>query len=249
MLSSSGTWCGSFWTSGPIEWARPPNLQWRIAFLRRLGSAVVPPRERCHLQSGDRAAAAGVPCGRTLDLKGDHPLVCKTKAGRLRLHHSVAQGLALELRRHGGAQAALEKRVPELHKVGADGTVKEAILDVVVRWPAAVREFWIDVHVRSPFGHAGAQRHPGAAADAGDRRKEVRYGDYVLGFGVETGGRLSKMAVATCIGLATTACQYGWRPGRGPCSLTARRLGQRASTLAELGAADVVREAITGTAA
>ena len=247
LLTHSGPWVGGFWTAGALRWARPANCQWRTALRRRLGAPVVQGDARCQLtrQSADPDAGEA-PCAAPLDVWGDHALACPSKEGRLRVHHAIAQGLAVELRQLGGATVVCEKRVPELHQRTEAGEVVEAILDLEVGWPATVGAHWVDVHLRTPFSADAAQSTAGLAAEAGDRRKVKRYGPSVLPFGVEVGGRLSRQAVAACAGLARDAVEWGWRPGRRQVTLTARRLAMRASTLAELGAAGIVLAAVGG---
>ena len=54
-------------------------------------------------------------------------MLAPSKEGRLRVHHAIAQGLAVELRQLGGATVVCEKRVPELHQRTEAGEVVEAL--------------------------------------------------------------------------------------------------------------------------
>ena len=93
-----------------------------------------------------------------------------------------------------------EQRLPELDYVKQDGSVKRAIMDVVHGHPQMGR-LWIDVAVVSPqAGDAAHQlratRVDGAAAKEACKYKRRRYGDQVIPFVLEVGGRPSDEARA-----------------------------------------------------
>ena len=110
----------------------------------------------------------------------------------MRPHRALAASLARELRRVG-AEVDLERTVVELAKRNSDGSVKEAILDLVVCFPGSVQPLFIDVTIRCP--HAERYEHafhsPGEAASVAVREKVRRYGEAVLPVSLETYGRLA----------------------------------------------------------
>ena len=94
-----------------------------------------------------------------------------------------------------GAYADLERVVPELYGYDEEGKLREARLDVVVRFPGDLHSHYIDVTVRGATGQDREPRVPGAAAESGSARKRERYGGRALPFSVELDGRLGKDAV------------------------------------------------------
>ena len=110
----------------------------------------------------------------------------------MRPHRALAAALARELRRCG-AEVDLERTVVELAKRDQAGNIKEAILDLVVTFPGAVQQQFIDVTIRCP--HADRDEHaadsPGEAASGAAREKVERYGTSVLPVAMETYGRLA----------------------------------------------------------
>ncbi len=77
-------------------------------------------------------SARGVLCGAFLDAKGRHAASCACAGGRLRKHGRLARSVAGLARRWYDAEPSLEQRIPELDYQKPDGTVKHAIMDVVV---------------------------------------------------------------------------------------------------------------------
>ena len=131
-------------------------------------------------------------CGHALDARMVHPQLCKQGPARMRPHRALAAALARELRRCG-AEVDLERTVIELAQYDNEGNIREAILDLVVGFPGAVQQLFIDVTIRCP--HAGRYEHaahsPGEAASSAAREKFTRYGTAVLPVAVETYGRLA----------------------------------------------------------
>ena len=76
-----------------------------------------------------------------------HPTTtCEKGPGKNRMHNYVKAGLAACLRA-AGAEVDVERCIPDLSKVGPDGTIVDAIMDVVASFPNATRQYWFDVTV------------------------------------------------------------------------------------------------------
>ncbi|CAK0898381.1 unnamed protein product, partial [Prorocentrum cordatum] len=201
LLSHAGRSKGTFWLAIlRARWMQARSAIWQIAFLRRLGVAFAPPAATCRPRRAPAVEDAGVEvqeCGETLGRRAARALACPRSATRLRAHSGAVRGLEEELR-SAGAVVDLERRVPELYRTLPDGAIQEAVMDLVVAFPANAERWWLDVNFRSPFNAslADAGRAPGAAAAAGDRAKASRYGGQVRSIAVEAGGRLSDGAAA-----------------------------------------------------
>ena len=155
------------------------------------------------------------------------------------------RGLEAELRA-AGAVVDIERRVPELYQCRPDGSIREAVMDLVVGFPATAQRWWLDVNVRTPFCSSlpTASRIAGAAAAAGDRAKATRYGDAVRCVAVEAGGRLSAGAAAVIAELAAASQLHGRRAPGGRRGTTARALAERLSTIVVLWCADATLAAL-----
>eukprot|EP00973_Karenia_brevis_P026021 3590341-Karenia_brevis.AAC.1 len=70
---------------------------------------------------------------------------------RLRPHRAVVRALQKVCER-GGAEVDLERAIPALFRVGADGKIIEAILDAYVISPSSFDSYAIDVTIRCPHG-------------------------------------------------------------------------------------------------
>ena len=141
----------------------------------------------------------------------------------------------------------MERRIPELYQDTDTGDTREAIMDMVVSWPASCQQWWIDVTVRSPFNttHTGAWHTAGAAAAAGDRAKEQRYGERVLPLALEPGGRVSPKGLSCLRSLASASRDFGRRsPVTSRRGTTVRRLLYRVTTLVCVWAADVTLQSL-----
>ena len=89
--------------------------------------------------------------------------------------------LAVELRR-SGAYVDLERAIPALYKCADDGTVTEAILDVVYSFPGGPVTRHLDVTVRCPFASAYKKTHenPAVAAQGGEDAKPLTLQVFLL---------------------------------------------------------------------
>ena len=162
--------------------------------------------------------------------------MCGKGPAHLRTHTAIATVLREDLLRSGAA-VETERGVPEWYVEEPDGTIKEARLDLVVRFPGASVMERIDVAIRSPFaGHferAGGARataqKAGVAAKAGENDKRRRYGDGVAPFVMEPLGRLGGDGQSLLCRLRRAALDFGRRrPGGGlPFGLNLRRLRAR----------------------
>ena len=124
----------------------------------------------------------------------------------MRIHNAVAGTLARELRATGG-HVDVERAMPAMSVVRADGTIEEAIMDVTVWWPGALEWYGIDATVRfaGASRYVGAQRRAGAAAAQAEKEKVRRYGRDVLPLAYEAGGRLGPGSESTLQRLADAA--------------------------------------------
>ncbi|CAK0876451.1 unnamed protein product, partial [Prorocentrum cordatum] len=129
----------------------------------------------------------------------------------------------------------------------ADGSIKDAVMDLVVGFPATAWKWWLDVNVHFPLGSAlpAASRVAGTAAAAGDQGKEARHGaDMQHSISVEPGGRLSAGAANALADLAAASKLYGRRQPGGRRSTTARALAERVCALAVVCSADATLAAL-----
>ena len=136
-------------------------------------------------------------CQRALGPDDQHPLHGACGGGVVLRHASVARAVGRMAADRLGVNARHAQRQPQLDK-DVDGETVEAILDVVYQQPGDGQTL-IDVRVCSPCAGEPAQilaaaRRVGEAAARQVRNQEARYGDSVVPFVVETGGRPSKEA-------------------------------------------------------
>ena len=144
--------------------------------------------------------AQGRLCGAFLDAKGRHGATCPCAGGRLRKHGRLARAVGGLARRWYAAEPSFEQRIPELDYQKPDGSVKLAIMDIVV--PYLDRRELIDVTVRQ--GAAGsaehrraASRRDGVPSRRAEQKKHARYPTRELvAFAVEGCGRLGGEARA-----------------------------------------------------
>ena len=128
-----------------------------------------------------------------------------------------------------GADADLERYVPELMRQKVDGTIEDAKMDAVLSWPASGSRILVDASVRSAASsrcqRMGAADKCGVAALAGDKEKTARYGQAVWPCIMEARGRLSQGGRAVLQRLVIDSRAYGRRqPGRelGMCARALR---------------------------
>ena len=239
LLSSGGEGTGAFWSTAP---SRPPlraaNARWAMATRTRLGLACPPQRG---LACSMRGAGDDEPCGLPLDDHLHHPSLCpRGRAGRLRIHNTVAAVLRRHLERTG-AFVDTERHIPELY-VLHEGEVRERIMDLVAWWPASGRRFLVDVTVRSPFASELQRPHvlPGEAARGGEADKRAHYGEAVVPLSLETFGRFGPQALQLASALHWESCEFGrLRPGCGRAvALPLRALRADLEAAVVLGAAE-----------
>ena len=110
-----------------------------------------------------------------------------------------------------GARADVERYCPHLYTTMDDGSVQEAILDVVAVWPGLPVQHCIDVIIHSAFATSlvDAASKPGIAALGGERQKRTRYGSSVLPFSMETLGRLGTASLDSLDHLSGLARTWG----------------------------------------
>jgi len=140
-------------------------------------------------------------CDLNLDPYLTHPTTtCEKGIAKNRMHNFVRAGLAACLRA-AGAEVDVERCIPDLSRVGENGQIVDAIMDVVAVFPNATRQYWFDVTVKSPHAArynqvaAGAASIPGHAAGEGCKDKWNKYGRDVIPIAVEPYGRISDHSV------------------------------------------------------
>ena len=131
MLSAGGPDCGSTWTTVPTHQERRlVNSEFVAATQQRLGSLARPPSAlACQIRGSD-----GTACGALLDGGMRHADVCPY--GYIRVHKAMVAAVVNEATR-AGADADIERYVPELIHQKDVGMLEDAKLDAVVRCPRA----------------------------------------------------------------------------------------------------------------
>ena len=164
-----------------------PNGQWRVATLKRVGALTPPQGARCaHMNR------AGQRCGQLLGPDAVHLDLCRHAAGRLRPHTAGVQSSAQHSRRLG-ANADVERCVPELAVWPTEEKCTDAILDVVAWWPGRLQQFFLDLTIRSP--HASRYGITEDITGRASREKHRRYGEAVWAIAMTTYGRMGYDAI------------------------------------------------------
>eukprot|EP00973_Karenia_brevis_P036494 5032248-Karenia_brevis.AAC.1 len=100
-----------------------------------------------------------------------------------------------------GCFVDVERAVPCLYRITDNGTITEAILDVVMSLPGGLVTSYYDVTIRCPHsvrnnqGHRVAALRPSVSAADGEMEKLTRYGRQVLPVSVETYGRMGRASM------------------------------------------------------
>ena len=215
MLSSGGTGTGSMWSMRGVGERRAlQNGHFREALRLRLGDAEAPADAVCQLRHKQHEDGHAPPCGQPLcEPSGEctHPLQCDAAAARLRPHRAVSTSFGRNLRA-AGAEVDYERHVPHMYKwEPARNAYTEAILDVVGVWPGDSVMRCYDITIASPHAKRvnNPWRRPGAAARAGEYRKQTRYGDSVRPLSFEAYGRLGPRSLQCLDEAAREAALFG----------------------------------------
>ena len=165
------------------------NDHFRAALQMRLGSVRAPDGALCQMVKAGKCSDDK--CLTSITNPVVHPLLCKYGPSRLRPHRSMVVRLQQELVR-SGANVDIERAVPSLYRVGSDGVVTEAILDVVLSFPGSLTQTSLDVTIRCRHSlrYNKSANVAGTAASDGEMEKFERYGQGVLPIAFETYGRL-----------------------------------------------------------
>ena len=209
MLSVGGPGTGTTWSAMPagLEDAIDDVHFVTMTGLRFL-TLQVPAGTRCAMPKSDHKQD-GEQCGLCVDTLGLHFHNCGAGAARLRPHRAFLVRLASQLRK-AGAHTDLERHCPNLYGLNTDGSVREAILDIVSVWPGCPVAHAIDVTIRSAFSsHRYADSIPGCAAAAGERSKYSRYGHSVYPISIETLGRMGQKSQDSLRALLSVASIWG----------------------------------------
>ena len=212
MLECGGEGTGSFWLATPDCTAlRMPDAHWRIATRYRCGLPLAPLHTACCVPRADLTT-----CGVCVDSWGDHLLMCKAGPARLRPHRAIQRRLG-QLLGAAGANVDFERPVPDMYRLRPDGSVQEAILDVVATFPGTTGYHAIDVSIRATQAtrYAATAATAGVPSAAGALEKVRRYGADVLPVVFEPGGRLCDTGLASLRMLATAANDASQRAGGG----------------------------------
>eukprot|EP00973_Karenia_brevis_P070135 9748981-Karenia_brevis.AAC.1 len=160
MLSAGGSGAGGVWISAPCKLVDYfTNSHFRAATRRRLCILKPVPGSMCCIPERTRDDSEPQLCGQGLDVPFVHPLLCKCGVARMRPHRALAGAMAKWFRQ-AGAEADLERVVPEL-LAGTPGLraadarpgeqpAVEARLDIVSSFPGGCDPMWIDVSIRCP---------------------------------------------------------------------------------------------------
>ena len=149
--------------------------------------------------------------------------IVQGRPARLRTHRALTEQLAVELRR-SGANVDLERAIPALYKCADNGTVTEAILDVVYSFPRGPVTRHLDVTVRCPFASAYKKAHANlaVAVQGGEDAKAWRYGPSVIPVAFESFGRLGRDSTSKLEDMAAEARQRPRFRNRRPTRTYAR---------------------------
>jgi hypothetical protein len=124
----------------------------RVAVRQRLGLPVTPVVGAPVRATCANVGQHGTQCPMPLDQWGYHACTCSLGGGLVGRHDLCRDVLCGQLRGHG-VRVAVERWVHELAHVDASGRVKEARLDLVVRFGSEV--FYVDVSAYHPFVGSG----------------------------------------------------------------------------------------------
>ena len=104
----------------------------------------------------------------------------------------------------------MERACPQLFEVNEQGSITEAILDVVIHFPGGPIQRMIDSTIRCPhapsYSSSVPALVPGVAADSGIQDKLDRYGPNVKCLSFETYGRLALPSIRY---LRDLSCDFG----------------------------------------
>ena len=211
MLSAGGPGVGSVWALVPSRQAlRIPNSKWIIATRLRLGVMRAPCAGiTCHLYGTDSDEL----CGRVLDARMTHPLLCAvSSACKLKAHNGTV-GVIQRYLKKTGAEITVEAPVPELYTRKTCGKVTERFMDLEAKWPASHR-YLLDVTIRSPYAQNLVKPNltPGEATSVGEKDKLQHYGPSVRCLSWEQLGRPGRETTNTLAVLKRSAFDYGYGP-------------------------------------
>ena len=98
-----------------------------------------------------------------------------------------------------------------LYQIDQQGCIKAAQLDITAVWPGAHAMLCYDVTIACPLkaGLTGAIVKPAFAARAGERTKQLRYGEDVRALSFETFGRMGPQSSLNLAEAAREASVYG----------------------------------------
>ena len=201
-LQHGGRGCGTVLHGLPREkHMRADRATFLVILRRRLRAPLAREDATCQLpksSNGDEEAAAPADvnqaqhgrsvCGKPLGRHARHSCHCPCGPHRIAAHNSVVNALAHTLAKAGGS-VQTERFVPELYMKRANGTWREAVMDIAISWPLTPTLRLLDITLRSSH-YRGAALGAGAAAQHAHAEKHRRYGSTVQPIAVEVGGRM-----------------------------------------------------------
>ena len=139
-------------------------------------------------------------------------MLCKAGPARLRPHRALQRRLG-QLLTSAGANVDYERPVPDFYRLRTDGSVQDAILDIVATFPGDVCYHAIDVSIRAPQAsrYADTATRAGVPSSTGSAEKVRRYGTDVLPIVFEPGGRVCDNGLAALQKLSTAAAATNMR--------------------------------------
>ena len=122
--------------------------------------------------------------------RGRQQAVAASSTGAHGQDSQEARRLATLVRQSGG-NADIERPTQSLARRREDGSIREAIMDVLASWPSVLQRWHIDVTIRSPISerYAAATLHPQKALKQAAADKKARYGRGVVAIAVGVLGR------------------------------------------------------------
>ena len=195
--TAAGPGAGAFLLYPVCEECELEDALWATSARRRLGLAQ-PAASAAELHRVSATCCNvgrnGQVCGAILDANGKHAADCRPGGGVLKRHTGLEKAVAGLARRWFDVEPLTEQRITELDQNNPDGTIRRAVLDVVV--PFLSERQLIDVTVRQGDAGSGAAVRAAAKKDGvpstrAEQEKHARYPvSGLVAFAVEGCGRL-----------------------------------------------------------
>ena len=175
-----------------------PDPLWETATRFRLGMRASADRDEGRaLHTCRNTTQNGRVCGVVLEPDDLHPIHCPCGGGVCLRHGQLSRMVGRIAADHLEVAVKYEQRMPQLDKI-VQGETQHARLDVCYHDPQN-HQVLMDVRIASPCAGetakvAASARRDGETCCRQERNKIARYGESVMPFILETGGRPGKMA-------------------------------------------------------